>query len=277
MARKRSNIRTRPDGKAYIAYIRIYGTQKMKSFPKTEAGLDDAEDWLERKRAEKRRGGREPSRKLFADYAAEWLRTHPKLRPDTRVLYEQRIRDYLDPVLGDMLLGDIAVRHVRAVKERVASDGRSSSTQKGVLALLSGILKYAVNDEDVPEVTQNPVANLPERDRPDSEENEKRILMKEELNRLFLAAGKYRLIFVVGAYTGMRKSEVLGLVWDDIHFSEGNPGDPGYQDGYIHVRAQLSKPNKYDPSPPHRVPSRPGGGRTTARGGLRLRTVWRSC
>jgi integrase len=227
----------------------------MKSFPKTEAGLDDAEDWLERKRAEKRRGGREPSRKLFADYAAEWLTTHPKLRSDTRVLYAQRIRDYLDPVLGDMLLGDIAVRHVRAVKERVASDGRSSSTQKGALALLSGILSYAVADEDVPEVTSNPVAFLPARDRPGSDEGEKRILTNAELRNLLQAAGSYRLIFAVGGFTGMRKSEAIGLIWDDVHFDEG----------YIHVRAQLSKPNRYDPSPPQRVPLKTRGQTTDGR------------
>jgi integrase len=255
VARKRSNIRTRPDGKAYIAYLRIHGRQVMKSFPKTEAGLDDAELWLERKRAERRRGGLEPRKKRFDDYAAEWLANHPKLRSDTRVLYAQRIRDYLNPSLGDMLLGDITVRHVRHVKDRAAKNGRSGSTQKGVLALLSGILSYAVADEEIPEVTQNPVAFLPARDRPESGEGGKRILTNTELRKLLLAAGKYRLIFAVGGFTGMRKSEVLGLIWDDIHFDEG----------YIHVRMQLSKPNVYDTSPPHRVPLKTKGKTTDGR------------
>lgn len=197
MARKRQNIRVRPDGKAYTAYLRLHGKQVMKSFPKTEIGLDDAELWLEQKRAEKRRGGREPSRMLFADYAADWLdkqQRRGKIRPRTCVLYEQRLRSHLNPVLGDLLLTEIRRDHVWQVLER--AEGLSGWTRKGILNLLSGILRHAVDEEEIP---RNVVATFSTDDRPKSKEGgkgRKRILSADELRALLVASGeKYKPLF----------------------------------------------------------------------------------
>jgi integrase len=243
VARKKTNVRER--GSSYVAYIRVGGKQRWKSFPKTPSGREAAELWLAQRRAEKLSGTyREPSTILFSDFASDWLGSHPSIDPRTRVLYEQRVRDYLDPVLGDLRLGEITGRHVRQVKDRASAAGRAGWTQKGILALLSGILSYAVDQEHI---SHNPVSSLSKRDRPKSKEGgrgPKRILTAEELRALLKTVGpKYRPLFAVAAFAGLRLSEVLALVWGDVDFDQG----------FIRVSKQLSVPNRFDPHPAHRV------------------------
>jgi hypothetical protein len=183
--KKKPNIMQR--GSKYVAHISVNGKQRWKSC----ATEDDAMLWLAQVKAQKIRGDfREPSQVLFGDFAADWLSSHPGIDPRTRVLHEQRNRDYLEPVLGDLRLTEIKGSHIREVKERAAVQGRSGWTQKGILALASGIFSYAINQELI---ASNPVATLSKRDRPKSKEGgrgPKRILTRTELQALLLAAGK---------------------------------------------------------------------------------------
>ena len=60
-----------------------------------------------------------------------------------------------------------------------------------------------------------------------------------EIERLLAAcAPRDRLMIATVLYTGVRISEMLGLVWDDIDFAAG----------VIHVRAQLSRAHRGDPA-----------------------------
>jgi integrase len=239
MARKQTNIRQR--GSSWVVSFRLDGGQVWRSFKtKDEAELYLAEVQLQRARGER---VAVPSKVRFDDFAKEWLASHPGVDPRTRELYDQRIRDYLNPVLGRLKLAEIDGDDVRRVKERAARLGRSGWTQKGILSLLSGILSYAV---DRKQIGHNPVATLSKRDRPKSREGgrgPKRILTSDELRTLLGNAGRFRVLVAVAVYGGLRLSEVLALVWDDVDFEQGA----------IHVRAQLSVPNKYDTAPPHRV------------------------
>jgi integrase len=237
MARQ-TNIRRREN--AWRVYFRVNGRQVSRSF-KTR---DEAELYLTQAKAELARGEfRRPVQVRFDVFAAEWLESHPSIDSRTRVLYAQRIRDYLTPVLGQLRLAEIQPDDVRRVKERAARAGRSGWTQKGILTLLSGILTYAVEQRLI---ASNPVAILPKRDRPKTKEGgrgRKRILSSSELRALLEHAGRHRAMFAVAAYAGLRISEVLGLTWEDIDFDEGT----------IHVHKQLSVPNRYDRAPAHRV------------------------
>jgi len=249
MARKRTNLGRR--GSSWIVYFRVDGRQVFKSFADRDYGgtpqaKDAAKLYLAQAHAELARGTfRVAPVRRFDEFAGEWLTTHPSLDPRTRELYAQRIRDYLEPVLGTLKVGEIEPRDVRRVKERAAAAGVSGWTQRGVLNLLSGIMRYALEQEP-PLIASNPVAALPKRDRPKTREGgrgRKRILTTDELRPVLAKAGRFRTLFAVGAFAGLRLSEVLGLVWDDVDFDAGT----------IHVRAQLSVPNRFDPTPPHRV------------------------
>ncbi len=245
--RKPGNIRRR--GKSWGVYFRVDGRQVWKSFADRDHGgakgsREAAELYLAQATLDRKQGRfQAPTQQRFADFAAEWLESHPSIDPRTRELYNQRIRDHLNPVLGSLKLSEIDSGDVSRVVERAARAGRSGWTQKGILSLLSGIMRYALERRLI---AYNPVSALPKRDRPKTREGgrgRKRILETAELRRLFLAAGRFRPLFAVAAYAGLRLSEVLALTWEDVDLENER----------LHVHKQLSRPNRYDPAPPHRV------------------------
>jgi integrase len=68
---------------------------------------------------------------------------------------------------------------------------------------------------------------------------EERVLGREEIERLLAScSGQYRLIVATALYTGLRISELLGLIWDDVDFAAG----------VIRVRAQLSRAHRGAPA-----------------------------
>jgi integrase len=65
------------------------------------------------------------------------------------------------------------------------------------------------------------------------------VLGRAEIERLLAACSQRdRLMIATVLYTGLRISELLGLVWDDVDFAAG----------VIHVRAQLSRAHRGAPA-----------------------------
>jgi integrase len=89
-------------------------------------------------------------------------------------------------------------------------------TLKGHLTVLSGVFRHAIRH--MGHHGANPVSLLDHVERPKTDdERPKRILDGNEVARLLSAISpNYRLLFKLGAETGGRKGEVLGLVWGDI-------------------------------------------------------------
>jgi integrase len=80
-------------------------------------------------------------------------------------------------------------------------------------------------------------------ERPRPERRRQRVLGRAEIERLLSACSpRDRLMIATVLYTGLRISEMLGLVSDDVDFAAG----------VIHVRAQLSRAHR--DAPPRRVP-----------------------
>ena len=81
-------------------------------------------------------------------------------------------------------------------------------------------------------IVTDPVGLLERDERPQPTQRRQRVLGRAEIERLLGAcAPRDRLMVTTVLCTGLRISELLGLVWDDIDFAAG----------VIHVRAQLSR------------------------------------
>jgi integrase len=81
-------------------------------------------------------------------------------------------------------------------------------------------------------IADNPVTRLERDERPHPARRQQRVLGREEIARLLDAClPAYRALIATALYTGMRMSELLGLIWDDIELGGGT----------VHVRAQLSR------------------------------------
>ena len=83
-------------------YQAIFRNQEARQIAKSGfPTIESAEAWLAQQRTDKNRGILvKPNSKTVQEWAEHWLAHHPNLSPGTRRLHEQRLRDYVYPVIG---------------------------------------------------------------------------------------------------------------------------------------------------------------------------------
>jgi integrase len=144
------------------------------------------------------------ARVSFMDYATEWLRTRPGLRPRTRETYESQLAHIL-PTFRNVELGKIQPSVVRNWHAELSTELGANTVAK-CYRLLRSILKTAVDDELL---TRNPCKI----DGGGIERAEERpVASIEQVWALSDAMpGRYRLLVVLSGFTGVRIGELLGL------------------------------------------------------------------
>ena len=136
---------------------------------------------------------------------------------------------HLLPAFGGRLMREISAQDVGELIEALREDGRSPHTIAGAVATLHHLMRFAVRNSWIAE---NPVGRLESYERPRPVPQPPRVLGQQEIARLFGATlPPYRVLIATALFTGMRHSELLGLIWEDVDLCGG----------LIHVRAQLSR------------------------------------
>lgn len=157
------------------------------------------------------------SEEWFEDYAK------PNLRSTT---YERmlQLRHRVYPAIGHLRIDKITVRQLQAFVNSLAKEGANEKTGKPLapktirhhLSFISDVFSYAVRMDLV---SDNPCRKVT---IPKGEVKEKPIYSQEEIAQLLTAINgedtKYRAFFYLIAYSGFRRSEMLGLEWKDIDF-----------------------------------------------------------
>lgn len=80
----------------------------------------------------------------FEKVAEQWLELNSHLKPKTLAGHRGALNNHLSPVVGDLPVTDITVRHVRTILERLAS---SPTMARYALTLLRTILGHAMDNE----------------------------------------------------------------------------------------------------------------------------------
>ncbi len=159
-----------------------------------------------------------PSGLTVAAYLAEWLDqvVAVRVRPNTLAHYRYNVDKYLVPALGARRLGRLSAREVRALLDTLRSQGAGARTIQYVHATLRAALEDAVREEMLP----RNVAKLVR--VPSPPKTERRPLTIDEVRQLLAASREHRLhaMLVVFALVGLRRSEVLGLQWDDLEVDD---------------------------------------------------------
>ncbi len=146
----------------------------------------------------------------FVDICNEYLENHAQHKRSYEA-YQDNVnvlqRFFADKALDEITKDDIAEFKNKRLKEV------SGSTINRNLAILSGIFTYAKKHNKIKE---NPVEGVEK-----FEENEREIyLERDEINALLTAAEKapkyLKLILVIALNTGLRKSPILNLKWQDV-------------------------------------------------------------
>ncbi|KAB8290099.1 tyrosine-type recombinase/integrase [Bifidobacterium avesanii] len=161
----------------------------------------------------------------FHEYAERFVENRRKgdnqpIRETTKDKYRQYVRDYLNPILGDLPMAEIKPAHICDWYDsmKVTKDGRGESIRRHVFELLNAIMAEAANtpldDQGTTLIKVNPVQfKVP---RP-ATKHAYVIATREQVKALADAMTPNLALGVLLAGTlGLRQGEVLGLQRRDI-------------------------------------------------------------
>lgn len=196
----------------WIAYRDSDGDQQWE---RTYGSLQDAVATLADINARKQKGDRIRSTSLTTTDLWElwWPTKSRSLATRTGSDYESHWRVHLQPRFGSKRVRSLSPDEIANLITDMTSTGYSGKTVANVLGVLSVMLNHAARRGYV---SQNPVALLERAERPSQERAPKRILSSSEIEALLeCVPTTYLPILQTTVFTGLRQSEVLGLVWDD--------------------------------------------------------------
>lgn len=161
----------------------------------------------------------------FQDFAEEWFEEYAKLNLRSTT-YERmlQLRKRVYNAIGHLRMDKITARQLQGFVNSLAKEGANEKTGKPLaqktirhnLSFISDVFSYAVKMDLL---SDNPCRKVTV---PKGEVKEKQIYSQEEMAQLLTAINgeplKYKAFFFLIAYSGFRRSEMLGLEWKDIDF-----------------------------------------------------------
>lgn len=185
------------------------GTQYQRTFHSKR----EAERWEAQEKADQSRNqwvDPTAGRILFRDYAEEWLRNRPRLRPRTVELYRSELKRHLLPAFGRLPINSITKREVRAWHARVSAEV-SQVTAAKCYRLLAAILNTAAEDGLIPanacRIKGAAEERSPERSLP---------TVEEALAVTAAMVPWYRPVVPLAAFCTLRLGEIQGLTRADV-------------------------------------------------------------
>lgn len=186
------------------------GRQRSKAFERKI----DAQRFLTTVESAKLTGGYvdpKAGRVTFREYAEDW-RSRQLWRESTAVRIESDLRVHLYPAIGDMQLSAVRPSDLDVLVKSLAGE-LAPSTVEGVYRLAATVFKSAIRDRII---SQTPCVDvrLPEKPR-----REVVPLTVDQVAELAdLVPERYRALIVLGAGTGLRLSEAVGVTVDRTDF-----------------------------------------------------------
>ncbi len=214
----RSRKSNRGDGRFEIQRTVGYdadGNRITKSFYGTSK--DDAEAKYRAHLAEMERRRAEQQHMLFSAWVDKWLYTYkePDVKPTSFITtYQRPCKNYILPHFKDKILQEITQVDIKQFLNK-QTDLSQSMIDK-LMICLKGIFESAI-DNDL--ITKNPCRNISCKSKRQKEA--KRTYDKESTDWLCTADHPYGLYVHILLRMGLRCSELCGLRWEDIDFTQG--------------------------------------------------------
>jgi integrase len=208
----------------------VYGRTQAEAREKLRRAVRDAEHGLVALSENSR----------VRDYLDQWLdvvRSRVEsgaLAPSTAAGMERDVRRVLVPKLGAVALRKLTPGHVEAMFGQLQAEGYAPKTARHVRGTLSRALSDAVRDQ----LVERNVARLV--DLPRLSPHSPSAFSVEEFHRISAACLEDRLgaLFLFAAFTGLRRSEALGLRWRDV---DVDAGTFQVREGIHHISAAAAR------------------------------------
>jgi integrase len=177
------------------------------------------------------------------------------LREGAKRSLQQHLADYIDD-LNSRQRDDEYVYNVERLIRRLIADcrwiypadvtadsflrwrskqSRAAKTLNEYLASVSALLNWMVRNGRILTNPLRPVALSQTRG---NERRKRRALSHDEASRLLAVAGPYRVVYLTALLTGLRRSELRALIWEDLSLDSAKPS--------VRLRAEMTKNRKDD-------------------------------
>ncbi|KNY25022.1 tyrosine-type recombinase/integrase [Pseudobacteroides cellulosolvens] len=161
----------------------------------------------------------EPDKITVEEWLLYWLKSYKKnkLKPRTYDSYESLSNINIIPYIGQIKLQKLKTKDIQDTYNKRYEEGLSASTISKINIVLKSALKKAITENYI---VKNPADFV---ELPNIEKKDIKAFTLEEQNIFEKVAKDYSLFpaFIVNLDTGLRKSEILALTWNDIDFDKG--------------------------------------------------------
>lgn len=152
----------------------------------------------------------------FNKIADEWeAKRLPKLHTSSQHIIPARLRLHVRPFFGEMTIEDIRTRTVNDWIDTLAAKELEPKTIVNCWKDFRSVVNWHRRQMDKPKVTWYP-------DLPELPDVEQRWFTPTEVQRIVdTAEGKYKMLFHLAGYTGMRCGELCALRVEDVKLEHG--------------------------------------------------------
>ena len=219
------SIRQRSKGTWQLRYdAPANGTGKRRYVSETVNGTKrEAERTLRERLAAIENGGYVPrDKETVSEFMHRWLETYAATNTSLRTQhgYQAYVRRYIVPSIGSISLQMLTARHVQDMYADLLDRGLSNTTVIQVHRIFNQAINHAVRwgtlSRNVVNATTPPRLQRTKMRMWDAETID---LFLEEAN-----ASRFRDLYHIAVLTGLRRSEICGLKWENVDLMRGNLG-----------------------------------------------------